>query len=98
MSKISFRPQSKLHTKEVTNIGDKISKFSRQIIKSIIKSFLFGLKSLVSITVLYYFQLSRKFYVRRNKNKVNYIETEHTVIVHLFPQSDQDNFSTACFS
>ena len=30
----------------------------------------------------------RKFYVRRNNNKANSIETEPIVIVHLLPQSD----------
>ena len=39
-----------------------------------------------------------KLYVRRNENKVNSIETGRTVIVHLFPWSDQENCSTSGFS
>ena len=35
--------------------------------------------------------LSKKFYIKRNKSKVNSIETGRTVIVHLFPWSDQEN-------
>ena len=36
-------------------------------------------------------RLPKKFYVRRSNNKVDSIETEHIVIAHLFPWSDQEN-------
>ena len=32
--------------------------------------------------------LARKFYIRRNNNKLNSIETGRTVIAHLLPRSE----------
>ena len=40
--------------------------------------------------------LPRKFYIRRNKNKVNSTETGPTVIADLISGSDQENCSTSC--
>ena len=44
------------------------------------------------------FVQQRKLHIRRNKNKVNSVETGRTVIAHLFPWSDQDNYSSPRFS
>ena len=42
---------------------------------------------------------TRKFYIRRSKNKLDSTELGRTVIVHLFPSSDQENYSSPrCFN
>ena len=55
----------------------------------------------VSLTYVYEFGnrcfVPRKFYIKKNKNKVSSIETGCTVIAYLFPKSDQENCSTSIF-
>ena len=43
------------------------------------------------------FILARKFYIRRNNSKVDYIETECIVITHLFPWSDLEKSMQGTF-
>ena len=42
--------------------------------------------------------LARKFYIRKNKNKVNSIAKGRAVSAHLFPRNDQENCSKSRFS
>ena len=68
------------------NTDQKISRY-RHFFRSgaVLKVFLFYQISCSKLNML---RRTRKFYIRRNKNKVDSIETGRTVIVDLLPWSD----------